>query len=361
MRVPRILSRYLVTEFLRVLWLCLFSFVVIYLIVDFFDRFDDFLRHRAAVGAMIRYFVFKIPLVLSQVMPVAVLASMLLSLGGFSRNNEITAMRAGGVSALQLVTPLLGACLVISVLSFLWNETVVPRFSRKASTINTVEIKKKRVPGILGDREIWTHGQDGFYNIASFDARKKILFGLTLYSVDSEFRLGGILEIPKVVWDGSQWVYRRGLQRQFLPNGDVDTVPVEGGVLGLHEKPDDLMAAHRDAEEFDYAELSKLVDDLHRKGIDSTEYLVDLRLKASVPFIATVMALVAIPLGIRNLRHTSLAANIGAGLAIGFSFWVVLALSVSLGHSGALPPLVAAWLANAVFSGIGAFLMLENV
>ena len=125
--------------------------------------------------------------------------------------------------------------------------------------------------------------------------------------------------------------------------------------------PEPALAARRDAEEFSYRELSALVENMRKKGLDTTEYLVDLRLKLAVPFIVTVMALISMPLGMRNLRSSSLANNIGAGLLIGGSYWFVLALAVSLGHSGALPPTVAAWTANAIFSAIGLFLLLGTV
>jgi lipopolysaccharide export system permease protein len=118
------------------------------------------------------------------------------------------------------------------------------------------------------------------------------------------------------------------------------------------------MAARRDAEEFSYGELRDLVESLAKKGLDTTEYLVDLHLKLAVPFVCAVMGLISMPIGMRNLRGKSLANNIGAGLLIGSTYWFVLALAVSLGHSGALPPVVAAWTANAIFAGIGLFLLL---
>lgn len=355
---PGILARYLVGEFLRILALCLVSFVLLYLVVDFFDRFDDFLKHRAEIGSMVRYFLFKIPRVVTEVTPVAVLASMLLSLGGFSRNNEITAMRACGISSAQIVAPLLFVTLALSFGCLVWNETLVPHFSRQVHTINTVEIKKKELPGFLGDREIWTHGQESFFNIESFDNRKKVLVGVTIYGVDHEFHLRGIVEIPQVQWDGSGWRFKGGRERRFLENGDIETVSVPAGVLDLRETPGDLKMAHREAGEFSYFALRDLIENFRRKGIDLTEYLVDLHLKVAVPFVSAIMALIAIPLGIRNVRASSLASHIGAGLVIGFSYWVVLALAVSLGHSGALPPLIAAWAANVIFAGIGLFLLL---
>ena len=72
-----------------------------------------------------------------------------------------------------------------------------------------------------------------------------------------------------------------------------------------------------------------------------------------------MLALVAIPIGGRLRRHPSIAAIIGLGTAVGFAYWVLLGLATSLGQSGALPPLVAAWAANAIFLLLGVVLFLS--
>lgn len=354
------LGRYLIGEFLRVLTLCIAAFVALYLIVDFFDRFDDFLEHKAGIGSVLRYFLFKIPLILTQVTPVAVLASMLLSLGGLSRHNEITAMNACGVSMLQFTGPLLATCAAISIASLVWNESVVPHFNRKVRTINTVEIKKRELPSLFGTSELWSHGEDGLYNVRLIDSRQKALLGLTVYRLSPEFELREVTEIPLAHWRSGNWEYDKGVRRSLLPSGEVRTEKLGKGVVDIEETPEDLAASRREAEEYGFLALRALIDNLRRKGLDPTEYQVDLQLKLSVPFIALVMAFVALPFGIRNLRSSSLASNIGAGLVIGFSYWVVLAVAISLGHGGALPPIAAAWSANVIFSAIGLFLLLGS-
>ena len=353
-----ILGRYVVGEFLRILALCVASFVALYLVVDFFDRFDDFLKYEAEVGAVVRYFLFKIPLILTQVTPVAVLASMLLALGGLSRHNEITAMQACGVSLVQLTGPLLGTCTAISLLSLVWSEAVVPHFNRRVRAINTVEIKNRELPSLFGTNELWSHGEDGLYNVRVFDARQQTLVGLTVYGLSPEFRLREVTEIPWARWNGDAWAFEKGLRRELQPSGEVRTEPLAGGTIDIRETPGDLAASRREAEEYGYFALRSLIENLRRKGLDPTEYEVDLQVKLAVPFISLVMAFLAIPFGIRNLRSTSLASNIGTGLVIGFTYWVVLALAISLGYGGALPPLVAAWAANVIFSAIGVFLLL---
>ena len=359
--IAKVLSRYLMSEFLRVVALCLVAFIVVYLIADFTDRIDNFLKHQAPVETIIRYFLVRIPLIVNEVLPVAVLGAMLLSLGGMSRHNELTAMRACGVSSAQIVTPLLGVSLMLSIGDFVWNEKVVPYFATRAHYINTIEINKRQMRGLLHDQQIWARSRDNFYNIDSFDPHGPTLVGISIYEIDRGFHLKGLLEIPKASWNGNQWMFDEGVKRVFAADGEIETTPLAQGTLDLEEKPEDLMAVERDAEEFNYSELKALIENLRQKGIDATEYLVDLDLKLAVPFVCTVMALISMPLGMRQLRSTSLANNIGRGLVIGASYWFVLALAVSLGHSAALPPIVAAWTANTIFAAIGTFLLLGTI
>src|SRR2546423_788776 len=84
---------------------------------------------------------------------------------------------------------------ILSVGVYLWNEKVVPHFATRAHYINTVEIKKRQMQGLLGDQQIWAHGQDTFYNIQSFDVRSSSLVGVTIYPIDTEFHLKGLIEI----------------------------------------------------------------------------------------------------------------------------------------------------------------------
>jgi hypothetical protein len=220
-----ILGRYVVGEFVRILALCVASFVALYLVVDFFDRFDDFLKYEAKAGAVVRYFLFKIPLILTQVTPVAVLASMLLALGGLSRHNEITAMQACGVSLVQLTGPLLGTCAAISLLSLVWSEAVVPHFNRRVRAINTVEIKNRELPSLFGTSELWSHGENGLYNVRVFDARQQTLVGLTIYGLSPEFRLREVTEIPWARWNGDAWAFEKGVRRELQPGGPDGSSP----------------------------------------------------------------------------------------------------------------------------------------
>jgi lipopolysaccharide export system permease protein len=353
-------SRYLVREFLALFVPIVLAFIIVYLIVDFFDRLDVLLKNHATPTAAMRYFLFKIPLIVTQILPPAVLAAMLLSLGMLSRHNEITALRASGVSLLQTATPLLVLAAVLSCGVLVWNETIVPYCTREYQYVNNIEIRKRPQRAILSDRDIWYHGADGFYNIEHIDPRRNTLYGVTLYRTDPSFALRSIVETPAVQWTGSGWESAGAVERTIGADGEISTTPLPPQQLLMHETLDDFLAVHRDPEELNYLALRQRIKDLSRKGIDASAYLVDLNLKLAVPFTTLVLACVAVPLAGRVQRHPSLAAIVGTGLATGFSYWVILALSNSLGQSGVLPPLVSAWTANGIFLLVAGALFLSS-
>jgi len=171
-------SRYLVRECIAFLIPVLLTFLILYLIVDFFDRLGLLLRTHANPLAAARYFLFKIPLIFTQIMPPAVLTAMLVSLGMLSRRNEIVAWRASGISLTQTAVPLLALAAAISVGTLVWNETVVPYCMREYQYINNIEIRKRPQRGILSERGIWYHGAAGFYSIDQIDPRRGVLLGV---------------------------------------------------------------------------------------------------------------------------------------------------------------------------------------
>jgi lipopolysaccharide export system permease protein len=355
-----VISRYLVREFVGMLLPIVMTFVILYLIVDCFDRLTFLLKNHATAGAAVRYFLFKIPLILTQIMPPAVLSALLLSLGMLSRQNEITALRASGISLVETAVPLLALGTLMSLATLVWNETVVPYCTRGSQYVNNIEIRKVAPRGILGDREIWYHGADGFYNIDHIDPQRHTLLGLTIYQTDANFDLRSIIEVPAAEWTDAGWRAPGAVQRTVTSTGDVAIEPVPSSQLLRHETLNDFLELRPDADELSYMELRRRIADLSRKGIDASNYFVDLQLKLAVPFTSLVFACLAIPLAGRVQRHPSLATIVLTGLATGFGYWVALALTKALGESSVLPPVVSAWAANVIFLFVAVAMFLNS-
>jgi lipopolysaccharide export system permease protein len=352
-----VLSRYLVRQFLALFLPITLAFVLLYIVIDLFDRLDILLRHQASVGASARYFLFKIPLMLTQIMPPAVVVSTLLSLGLLSRRNEVIALRAGGVSLNQTAVPIMAAALGISFLALGWNETVVPYSSRKFQYVNNVEIRKRTLRGILSDREIWYHGSLGFYNIDHVDRAREAVYGLTIYRLDDDFDLKSVVQIPKATWRKDHWIAERAYEHR-IGGETLAARPISFEELAMSETLADFLEVQREPEELSFALLRQRINDLTRKGIDASHFLVDLHLKIALPFANAVLAFVALPIAGKLRRHPSVAGIVGLGTVVGFSYWVLLGLANSLGQTGTLPPMIAAWSANLVFLLVGVALFL---
>lgn len=357
---PRVLTHFLVRELLGFLIPIVLAFVVLYLVVDLFERLDILLRNQASLSATIRYFLFKIPLMVTQILPPAVVVSVLLAFGMAGRRNEITALRAGGVSLLQTAVPILGVAALISLGALLWNEIVVPSCTRYFQQVNLVEIRKRERRSLLSENETWYHGERGFYNIDHIDAAKKTLFGVAIYQTDPNFALRNVIHIGQARWEEGRWEFQSASQQNEEPDGTLVSHPLNSQDFQIPERFEDFLEVQREPEELSYLALRQRIRDLQRKGIDASNMFVDLNLKLAIPFASLVLALVAAPLAGRVRRHPSLAAIVGSGAVVGFGYWVLLGLTSSLGQSGSLPAPVAAWSANILYSLLGLALFLRS-
>ena len=353
--VGGILDRYLAQGFLRIFFISLACIASLYLVVDFFDRIGTFVDNGASMGTILRYFLYKAPGSISRVIGFATLFSALFCLGMLTRTQEITAMRSNGISVHRIALPLLILSLLISVLTFMWNEALVPAFAHQAQTIFKTEIKSKQPKSLFGTADIWIRGEGSFINIDNFDTASSTLQGITVFRLNRDLSLRGLIEIPSARWTGHGWQADAITEWHFLPDGKVVNQKVNGGAPPMSETPEDLKLLARDADEFTFFDLKKQILDMKSKGVDTASYEVDLQFKLAFPLISPLMILIAIPFALRRQMSGSMALSFGVAMLIGFGYWMVSAFCISLGHNGALPPWAAAWIPNGIFALIGLF------
>jgi lipopolysaccharide export system permease protein len=349
-----IVDRYVIKGFLRIFIVSLLCFTALFAVIEFFDRIGTLVESGVSAATAFRYLVYKIPLSISRIIGFATLFSALFCLGMLAKTQEITAMLSAGLSAKRISLPLLCLSGLICVLTFLWNEGIVPVFAHRAETLYKTEIKKKQQQSLFGTKDIWIRGERGFINIDSFDVKHNILHGITIFSLSRDFSLEGLTGIPSAQWTGERWRAENGTEWRFLPDGKLAQSSIDNPKT-ISETPNDLMLLARDAEEFTFFDLQKQITEMKSKGMDATSYEVDLQVKLAIPFISPLMILIAVPFALKNRIGSGLALSFGIAVLIGFGYWVLSAFCFSLGHSGALPAPVAAWLPNSIFALIGIY------
>ena len=347
-----ILSRYLVRSYLGLFATALAAATGLSLVVDFFLRIGDFAAYDSPATLVASYFLLKVPKMAAEIYPAAALLAVLVSVGSLVERDEVLAMRSCGVSPWGLAVPLVGASLLLSVVVFVWNETVVPPTASRARTIKLIDIKQEQYRGLHDASSIWFQTDSGFVNVDYFDASRAILQGYTALEITDDFRLGRVLRIPEAHWDGFRWQSSGGGETVF--DGDSDELPrvLTPEQVRIVDTPDELRAKRRRAYEFSFWQLLDQIARLRAKGVDANEYLVDLHFKVASPLAGVIAVALGIPLATRRRRRSGAAYAVGAGAVVCFVFWFAMSVSVSAGHAGRLPPPIAAWAPNVLFATV---------
>ncbi|MBU2053699.1 MAG: LPS export ABC transporter permease LptG [Proteobacteria bacterium] len=354
-----ILDRYLSGEFLRNMLFITACFISLFLIIDFFEKIRMFLSNQAAAGQMASYFLFRIPTILAQILPAAVLLSSLITFGVLSRYSEITAMKANGISLYRISIPILLISAMVCLLVFLLNEWITPYANERAEYIRKIEVQKQKSMGIFKQDQIWYRGQRGIYNFRLFDPERNRLQGITIHYLDREMNLTMRLDAEWGEWQEDRWIFHNLLITRFQ-SGEFPTLTrVKQQAVDLPERPSDFRVVQKSADAMGYFELKRYINKLRAEGYDATRYAADLHGKVAFPLVGIILAVIGICFSLRSERSGGIAQGIGAGLIIGFSYWLVFAFGMSLGRSGALPPLIAAWFGNILFGAASVWMVLR--
>lgn len=347
----RILDRYLAREFLRTFVFSLAVFLALSAIVDLFDRLSRFLDVSGMV--VIQYYFHRLPWFGFQVMPIAVLLAALFSLGRMTRSNELLAMKMGHLSSFRIVVPLLVLGLMVSLAAMILGESIIPRMNERALDAYRVKVQKVSPFQRTRNNDIWYRAKGNrFLHISLLDAASSIVRGLTLFELSPDFRLLRRIDAKEARWQDGRWWLRDGDISWTRPDGTYQVDHFTHLTLNLEEKPTDLAQVVRESEEMTSPELREYIEKLAKTGVNSVRYQVDLAAKGSTAFTNLVMALIGIAFALRTGKRGVMAWT-GACVVVAVCYSILNSFSISLGRGGVLPPVVAAWLPNALFTVAG--------
>ncbi len=349
-RLSPTVDRFLVMRFMEPFLFSLLAFTAVYMLGDFFERFEELVQYQGLGWLGLEYFVLKLPLVVSQLLPIACLTGVLLAFALLNRSGEVLALQGLGISRLEMAAPVLAVALVISLLDFGFSETVVPTTTRQARYLYAVEIKGGVQEGVFAFRRLWLRARDGFLTVERYDGRvPPRLYGVTFFHLSPDQRLLDVHKADSAVWDGRSW---RLSNAHILRIDDIGSVTAVGEPsFQIAFKPKDFILVRQNPEEFSLGELNHYIHSLRSRGLAPGGYLVDRDLKFAAPLACLIMVALGVAVSIDPLpRHQSLGRGFGLGILIGFGYWVALGFTTSFGHSEIIPAWLAAWLPNAVFA-----------
>ncbi|MFN5856211.1 MAG: LptF/LptG family permease [Pseudanabaenaceae cyanobacterium] len=319
----------------------------------------------------VQIFALQIPGFMVYSFPMSVLLATLLSYSRMSADGEMTALRSCGVSVYRLVLPALILSLMVSGLTFVFNEAIVPAANWQARSTLRTALNQENVQ--FKDRDIFyqqygevpIEGSDKMDQgvVRSFYARRfngQEMRDLTVMDL-SQGKLRQIVSAESAVWLPAQnvWQFRKGTSYIIGSDGNYRSIlRFEEQNLQLPRAPLDLAQENRSAEEMNIADLKRNIELIRQSGNDKEVRKLEVRLyqKYAIPFVCVVFALVGSPLGMRPQR-TSAAVGFGLSVLIIFGYYLLLFICGALGQVEILSPSLAAWMPNIVGLSAAVFLV----
>lgn len=360
LRFPNSIDRYVLETFFRVLLLSTLSCVVVYLVADITDNFDEILENNVPQQVVIDYYKFKSFFIFYQISPIIVLVTTLITFGLLSRTNEVIACKALGMSLYRLSVPVVLAALLVAAAGGVLQSEVLSASNARAAVLEDI-IKgretSQQAPR-MADRR-WLYGKGNqLYNFSHYDEKTQELSRLQIFRFDEQYRLIGRLMAERAVYiEEGWWMLSGGWARSWAGREETAFERFNEPQRFRLEEPAYFQGGLRKPDEMGYVELRDYVADLKARGQDVPVLEVALYNKVTYPVISLVMALVALPFAFRLGRQGALY-GVGLSLILGVVLLIVLGVFNALGENGVLPPLVAVWSPSVLFAIFSMYLFL---
>ena len=357
----KILSRYVLREFLVPLFYCLTGFLMVYVLFDLFGSFSRMAEAKVGVGTAALYFCGYLAPYFHYIAPAALMLATLYTMWSFCRHSELVAMRASGVSFLAIVRPLLAVAALMAVAVAAVNELFVPakspwaaqmktykfdeaEFAREANVVyrNTAASRTWQIGEVLDDE-----------GAALGDVR------VTVDRPNGGARLLNVTAPRADYLDGEWWFdhpkvqhYDELGQETATPSPELDALPLRN-FPSFTERPTDFALQNRP---WKFNSIRDRLRFLRRHpeldGERRRDYLFDVWAQAASPLACLVITLFAIPYGIATGRQ-SVFRGILCALGMYFAFYGLTIFLMVLAKNGWFPAAPAAFLPGAVFVALG--------
>ncbi|NNM78305.1 LPS export ABC transporter permease LptG [Sphingomonas sp. ID1715] len=303
------------------------------------------------------YVSLRVPQIVARFLPFSVLLGTLITLLTLNQNSEVVSMKASGLSAHQILAPLIIAGLLVAALSFAFNERVVTRATATLKAWAKVEYGPIPKDSAV-QTNLWVRNGEDLIRAGRAIGRGSAtrLLDVTLYDrVRNE--LSATIQAKEGHYVGGAWRLTDA-KRFDVGTGlqtDLGTIIAARGVT-----PDRFTLANVDPEGLSFTQLRQAIDDLNAAGRPTRPLEAALWHKLSGPLSSVLMPLLGAVAGFGLARSGKLFVRAVAGMALGFAYFVADNFALAMGNLGAYPPLLAAWAPFLLFLLIGETVLIRS-
>lgn len=350
------LDRYLFSQFFRNLILVLLAIIMIYLLVDFFEKIDNFIKAGKTAGMTLRYLLMKIPQITQQIMPVCLLLAAVITLGILNHNRELMALLAGGISMRRVIRPLLTATACLILLGLAVDQWILPSTIGTTNKIWYEEVKKTQSHGIRRNDMIYYRGRTGVYSFRHANQELNIFVDFNYLAWDHEYRLTRLLHANEAHFQDGAWICFDGTDKTPGNDGLYRTKAFTEMTVTL---PDDPVAFFIPKYKSNELSISQLIDDLRHDPLNRDTNLRILHGRLSYILLGFPLVLLGLPILLlinRKWGHDlSLAVPVSCIMAFGvWGLWNVGQTMIPAYH---LSPALVSWSIHFVTATLGIMLL----
>ena len=357
----KILTRYVLKEFLIPLGYCLTGFVSIYVLFDLFGSFSRMARAHIDFMTAVSYFCGYLAPYFHYIVPAALMLATLYTMWMFCRHSEIIAMRASGVSFVAIVKPLLAVALLMALAVVYVNEVYVPRRAHWAAQMKTEQFDLSKIK--KADNIVFRNAPAcrtwNIDKLLDFEGRRLVDVRVTIDRPDGGARLMTVTAEHAEYLDGEWWFSNATVQHYDAKGQEIATPSAELDALPLRcfdeftERPEDFLMQNRPwkfnsvKDRLRYLKTHPEISKEMRR-----DYMYDIWAQIMAPFACLIITLFAIPAGIASGRQSVFKGILGA-LGMYFSFYGLTIVSMVLAKNGWCPPVLSAVVPDVLFLVLG--------
>ena len=366
-----IMDRYIATELIAPFLFNVGIFSLLGVAVGYLsDLANKVIEFNLPIVEAVEVFLLKVPEFVSYALPLSVLLSTLITYGRLGSNSEIIALRSCGVSLYRIIAPAIALSLIVTGITFLFNELVVPAANHRATTILVESINEEH--SFWQTKDIYYPDYEtitlpsgatvqrlkNLFYAKQFDGKK--MRTLTILQWLEE-NLHQIVISDSASWNAEQqtWDFFDGTIYKIAPDADYgESRSFSRQQIPLSRVPFDLAVLSRDPYEMNIAQAQAYMKILRAIGDEKKLLTFQIRTqqKMSFPFVCLVFGVVGSALGTRP-QQMSRATSFALCVAIVFFYYVLGFFLGSLGTIGFFPPFLAAWLPIFIGLGVGGWLL----
>ncbi|MFM5884351.1 MAG: LPS export ABC transporter permease LptG [Novosphingobium sp.] len=300
---------------------------------------------------ILRYVQLNVPALIARFLPYSVLLATLFTFWPLNQNSEVIAMRAGGLSAHQVLAPLLLTAAAISAISFAFNETVV---AKSTGTLKLwTELRYYPIPKETGVRSN-VYLRDGNDIISartvSGSGDRTVMRDVTFYRRDAGGMVIQLLRSPQATYAAPGWKLQAPTAFTVAATA---TQKLGDTVVSPNLTPAQVAISKTDADGENIVTLGRKIDALRAAGRRTDELDGKWWHKISGPLSALLMPLLGSVAAFGLARSGQLLVRAVVGMALGFAYFVVDNAALAMGNFGGYPPLIAAWAPFLLFALVG--------